>query len=158
MRTIEIQLFTFPELSETAKEKAIEAYRYGLETCWGDESLESIHAFVNHFGASLRNWSIGAYAPIDFDCQYFNSHFRGLKLRDFNRDYMPTGYCLDCDLWVTFYDEFKRTGSAKKAFDAALYAGFKAWRADIEWQLSDEAISETLDCVGYEFTEAGVMQ
>jgi hypothetical protein len=68
---------------------------------------------------------------------------------------MPTGYCLDCDLWMTFYDEFKATSSAKKAFDKALWAGFIGWRNDMESQLEDDYIDEHMMMNEYEFTEDG---
>lgn len=155
MRTIEKTLYHFHELDDTAKAKAIEWYRNGMEYFWGDESLESIKTFVEHFGARLTDWSVGAYYPIEWKTNAEQSHFRGVKLRDFKRDYMPTGYCLDCDLWGTFYDEFKRTGDAKYAFDQALHAGFTAWRDDIEYQMSDEAIEETIEANEYEFEETG---
>jgi len=80
-----------------------------------------------------------------------------VKLKSIDRDSMPTGYCLDCALWFTFFDEFKRTGSAKKAFDDAIYAGFKAWRDDMEYQLSDESIDESMTINEYEFYENGEM-
>jgi len=157
MKTIEKTLFTFYELSDSAKETARENWRANMDFAWSDESLESIKAFCDYFNVTLRHWSIGAYAPLDYKTDAENQHFRGVKLKTINRDSMPTGYCLDCDLWFTFYDEFKRTGAAKTAFDAALYAGFKAWREDMEYQLSDESIDESLIINGYEFYENGDM-
>ena len=56
---------------------------------------------------------------------------------------------------MTFYDQFKATGSAKKAFDDALWQGFNAWHNDMESQLSDEFIDEHLIINEYEFTEDG---
>jgi hypothetical protein len=157
MQTIELNLFSFEELTPEAQAVAIEEARYKdwYGDAWDDDSRHSIEAFCSHFGVSLRNWSLGAYCPIDYDVELSNANFRGLKLRDFSRDYMPTGYCLDCDLWGKFYDVFKATGDAKRAFDDALYSGFRAWRADKEWQLSDEAIGENLSINEYQFTETG---
>lgn len=156
MRTETIQLFKFNELSDSAKEKACEQYRsQGIEYHWHHESLQSIQAFCEHFGVNLKRWSVCTYRGIDYSTDAENMHFRGMKLRDFDREHMPTGYFLDCDLWMTFYDEFKRTGDAKGAFDSALYAGFKAWRDDMEWQESDEYIGEHLEANEYEFTEDG---
>lgn len=155
MRTIEQTIYTFEELNDEAKERARDWWRSGGELFWCEESKESIQAFCDHFGVALKNWSIAPFAPLDYDVQYFNSHFRGMKLRDFKRDNMPTGYCLDCSLWLTFYDEFKRTSSARKAFDAAIEQGFKDWRADMESQLEDDYIDEHLIANGYEFTEDG---
>lgn len=155
METINLQIFSFDELNDEAKEKAREWMRNGFDGFWNDEALGSIQAFVDHFGANLRSWSIGAFCPIDYNVECFNSHFRGMKLKDFNRDFMPTGYCLDCNLWQTFYDKFKATGSAKLAFDDAIYEGFKAWRNDLEWQLSDEYIDEHLTINEFKFLQNG---
>lgn len=155
MRVIEQTIYTFEELSEEAKEKARDWMRSNGDTFWDEESKDSIQAFCDHFRVALKSWNIGAHCPINYKVEYFNSHFRGKKLKDFSRDYMPTGYCLDCSLWVTFYDQFKQTGSAKKAFDAALYQGFKDWRSDMESQLENDYIDEHLIANLYEFTECG---
>ena len=155
MRTETIEIFKFNELTDQAKENARDWGREGLDFTWTDESRQSIRAFCDEFGVTLKDWSVGPYSPIDFSTNAENRHFRGRKLREFKRDAMPTGYCLDCDLWVTFCDEFKRTGDAKAAFDAALWAGFKAWRADMESQLEDDYIDEMLEINEYEFTEEG---
>ena len=155
MRTETIAIFQVNELSDAAKDRARDWWRSGGETFWSDESLDSIKAFCEHFGARLTGWSIGAYAPYSFDVDAPASLFRGLKLRDVNRDAMPTGYCLDCSLWFTFHDTFKATGCASKAFEAALEQAFKDWRADLESQLEDEYIDEHLIANEYEFTEDG---
>jgi len=157
MRTIEKTLFTFEELSDSAKETARENWRANMDFAWSDESIDSIKAFCEYFNVTLTDWRVGAYEPFDYETNAENRHFRGVKLKTINRDSMPTGYCLDCDLWFTFYDEFKRTGDAKNAFDDAIYAGFKAWRDDMEYQLSDESIDESLTINEYEFYENGEM-
>ena len=157
MRVIEKTVFTFDELSDTAKEKAREWGRevVGQDMTWSDESKSSIDAFCEEFGVTLNDWSIGAYSPFHFSTNAENHHFRGRKLSEFNRDNMPTGYCLDCSLWMTFFDEFKRTGSAKTAFDAAMNEGFKDWRNDLEDQLEDEYIDDFITANEYEFDENG---
>jgi hypothetical protein len=155
MEVVELQIFQFHELDEQAKNKAREWYRYDMDYHWGDESLQSIQAFCDHFGIRLITWSVAPYSSPDYHADYFNSHFRGMKLKDFERDHMPTGYCLDCDLWMTFYDEFKRTGSAKTAFDKALWAGFIAWRNDMEAQLKDDYIDDHIQINEWSFTEDG---
>lgn len=155
MRTETIEIFKFDELSDTAKEKARDWYRSQADFHWSDEAQDSINAFCNHFGIRLTQWNVQPYSLPDYSAEYFNSHFRGLKLKDFSRDHMPTGYYLDCTLWMTFFDQFKATGCAKNAFDAALWAGFIGWRDDMESQLSDEYIDEHLLINEYEFTENG---
>lgn len=155
MRQQTITIYKFNELPDSVKENARSWYRQNQEFHWSDESLQSIYTFCDHFGIRITQISVSPYSTPDYDADYFNSHFRCLRLRDFQRDFMPTGYCLDCDLWQTFYDEFKRTSSAKKAFDAALWAGFKAWRDDMEHQCSDEYIDKHLEINEYEFDEFG---
>lgn len=155
MRTIELTIYKFHELSESAKERARDWFRKGYEPAWNQESRESIERFCEEFGARLTNWSIGAFSPVDYTVKFDNSNFRGRKLREFSRDFMPTGYCLDCSLWVTFYDVFKRTGDAKAAFDTALWQGFVDWKNDIEHQYSDEYVDECIEANEYEFTEGG---
>lgn len=155
MEVVELQIFQFEELDDDAKEKARDWYRQDIDFAWQKESEESINAFCDHFGIQLIKWSVAPYSSPDYHADYFNSHFRGMKLKDFERDHMPTGYCLDCDLWMTFYDEFKLTGSAKTAFDKALWAGFIAWRNDMEAQLKDDYIDDHIQINEWSFTEDG---
>ena len=155
MKTIELTIYTIDELSDTAKNKAIENHRQNMFFDWMDESRESVITFCDFFGVKLLNYRVGPYEPIDFNTDASNGNFRGLKLKNINPEYMPTGYCLDNDLWMTFYEEFKRTGNAKEAFNDALYAGFKAWRADLEDQLSDDYIADFFDANGFQFTAEG---
>lgn len=157
MRIETIQIFKFNELTDTAKKRARDWWKEGADFAWSDESRQSIQAFCTEFGVHLKDWSVGPYSPFHYSTDAENRHFRNRKLREFKRDAMPTGYCLDCELWQTFCDEFKRTGDAKSAFDSALWAAFKAWRDDMEYQLSDECVDELLEINGYEFTEAGTI-
>lgn len=156
MRTKTITIYKFEELpTESAKENAREWYRQGIDFAWDSESLDSIRAFCAEFGVTLKDWSAGPYRSPEYTTDVDSRHFRGRKLREFKRDHMPTGYCLDSNLWATFYDVFKRTGDAKEAFDQALWDAFRAWRDDMEYQLSDESVDEMLTINEYEFTEDG---
>lgn len=156
METVQINVFTFDELSEEAKETARQWWRLDCEPlAWSDESLGSIKDFCEHFGVILKDWSVGPYECPSYSTDAENRHFRGLRLSQVDRDAMPTGYCLDATLWITFYDHFKKTGDAKGAFDAALWEAFKAWRDDMEWQLSNECVDDCLIANGYRFEESG---
>jgi hypothetical protein len=100
------------------------------------------------------DWEIGGgrnYIKTDAT----NANFRGVRLDSINRDHMPTGYCLDADLWEAFYDEFKKTGDAKHAFEQALEAALCAVQRDIEYQYSNEAVDESLRFNEYEFNSDG---
>lgn len=158
MRTITTQVYKFNELTEEAKQAACEEWRNSCtEYAWCGESHESIEAFCGKFGVSITDYSVGGFCYSYIETDATNDNFRGLKLRNFTGEEMPTGYCLDCALWKTFFDEFKKTGSALRAFNEALDAGLKEWQTDMEFQTSDEYISEILEINGYEFTESGAM-
>ena len=155
MRTIQIDLYQFEDLSDDAKERAREWFRECIDFYFSDEYLGSIHTFCAHFGASLKEWSIGPWCPLEYIVESDNACFRGKKLKDFNPEYMPTGFCVDCDLWGTFYRVFKRPGNAKGAFGEAIEAGFKAWRDDWESQYDDGQVDDNIIANGFEFTENG---
>ena len=154
MRVLTVGAFRFQDLEDEAKERAREWYREGLDYPWFSESIDSIRAFAKHFGVSLMDWEIGGgrnYIKTDAT----NANFRGVRLDSINRDHMPTGYCLDADLWEAFYDEFKKTGDAKHAFEQALEAALCAVQRDIEYQYSNEAVDESLRFNEYEFNSDG---
>lgn len=155
MRTAIINLYKINELSEKAKQKAIDYFRENPQYFWFDEGMDSLKTFASHFGVSILDYELGAYHPIHYKTNDTNENFRGRKLKQFQREYMPTGYCIDYDIWMTFYDFFKESGDAKLAFHEALYAGFKAIRDDMEYQLSDEYLLEHIEANEYEFLEDG---
>ena len=154
MRVIEKTIYHFDELSDKAKETARDSFR-DLDYAWLSEAKQSIETFCSAFGVSLWDYSVGAYCPFYYKTNVNNDHFRHKRLSQFNRDYMPTGYCLDNNLWMTFYDAFRTTGDAKYAFTEALGAGFRAWREDMEYQTTDEYIDDFIMGNEYEFYENG---
>ena len=156
MRTITKQVFFLSELSDRAREHALEKMRgwsdvYG----WSDESLQSIRAFCDHFGVTLKSYCFEPWSQIEYETDATNANFRGVKLRDIDPQNMPTGYCLDCALWGTMHAEFKRTGDALYAFNQALEAGFCEWRNDWEHAYSDESLAEMAEINEWEFYENG---
>ena len=155
MRQQTVNLYKFDELSDDAKDVARNWWRQDLEYFWMDDAMNSVKSFCDHFGVMIHEYNIGAFQPSYLDTDAENAHFRGVKLKSINRDYMPTGYCIDCTLWQTFHDEFKRTGDALYAFNEAIDAAVSEIKADIEYQYSDEAVDEMLTINEYEFTEDG---
>ena len=153
MRVIEETIYHFDELSDEAKETARDSFR-DMEPFWTKESIQSIEAFCEAFDVSLLDYSVDIYRSF-YRTNASNANFRGKRLSQFNREYMPTGYCLDNELWMTFYDVFRNTGDAKYAFNEALDAGFRAWRKDLEYQTTDEYIDDFIIGDGYEFYENG---
>ena len=152
------EVFTFEELNESAKERALNDLRESYDFAWSDDWKDSIFTFCTRFGVTIKDWNIDPWRPVDYTIgDYSNDNFRGLKLSQFNREPTPTGYYGDHFLWSTFYDEFKRTGDAKHAFEQAVHAGFVAWRNDWEESLSDDALIELFEANEYLFTADGAL-
>lgn len=155
METVELTVFEFDELDEAAKERARAWYRNGLEYPWFSESIDSIRAFADHFGSRVLDWSIGERGRDYVKTDISPEHFRGTKLRSVSPDYMPTGYCLDADLWGTFHAEWKRTSDPMYAFEQAIEAALSAIASDIEHHFSNEGVDESIRINDYRFTEQG---
>jgi len=154
-----INTYSFHELSDQAKETAISNYRSkGFEYHWRDESHESLNAFCDLFGVKVTDWSIGTWGNSYIKTDAENSHFRGWNKAKVNA--IPeflTGYCLDCAFIEEFKKEFEKTGDALYSFNEAIDAGLKDWVSDLEYQESDEYISEHLIANEYQFLENGRM-
>lgn len=156
MKTETVSIYSFDELSDAGKARAISAYRNAGHDYFGiDDGIASLKEFAGHFGVKIKDYEIGtcSHSYVTHDAE--NRHFRGKRLAEFNRDNMPTGYYLDCNLWLTFYDVFKASGDAKAAFKAAIDEWVRGFVADMEYEESDEAIAEMLSINDYEFLETG---
>lgn len=62
MKTIEIKVYSFNELSEDAQQTAIQNYlNEGYEPAWDRENLESFLKFCKIFNLKLKNYSLSSY-------------------------------------------------------------------------------------------------
>jgi hypothetical protein len=152
-----INTYSFSELSDKAKDKALEDYRsHGFEYAWQDENMDSLKSFCDLFGVKITDYQIGTwgYSYIKTDAE--NSNFRGInKAKVKAIPEFLTGYCLDCDFIETFKREFERTHDAFHAFNDAIDSGLRAWIADLEDQESDDYIIESIEANEYQFLENG---
>jgi hypothetical protein len=156
MKIKKIQVFSYAELSDSSKGRAKANFLSHDDYPYFSDALASIKAFVEHFHGRIMDYSISgevyrSYVKTTLD----PSFFRGNKLKDIDKDYMPTGYCLDCALWVTMHDEWKRTGDPFYAYQQAIEAALCEIASDVEYHYSDEYVEEMMDINEYEFTENG---
>jgi len=159
MRISEVLVCRYSELDDKAKQRAKEWYLNGMEYPFHKENIDSIKAFCGHFGAELKDWSIGGrgeYLKTDAE----NHHFRGFTMEDAKKlaemGYLPkSGTWLDGTMIQSFFEEFKKTGDAMYAFHQALETALRAINQDIEYQYSDEAVEEMMEINAYEFDENG---
>lgn len=155
MRTIQTKIYKFNELSDSAKEKAREWYRDCSDFPWFDDYLASINAFCAEFSVKVTDYALGADRGCFIDTDATNANFRGLKLVNYNRDNVLTGFCADFDLRYAFYDVFKATGDALYAFKHAIESIQCTIRRDIEDSNSDAYVDESIEGSQYEFTDTG---
>lgn len=157
MRIIEKEVFKYSELEDSAKQRAREWFSdFGYS--WTDESMDSIKAFCDHYNVQITDYCICPYRASFINTDAENSHFRGLTFKqvEAEKDLMPTGYCIDCDLFQTMYESMRDNGgNALQAFRDAIEAGLNAMIADMEYQDSEEYISEMMAANDYEFDEMG---
>jgi hypothetical protein len=156
MEIKKIKVFSYGELSDSSKVRAKANFLEHDEYPYFSDAMASITAFVEHFHGRILDYSIGgevyrSYVKTTLD----HSFFRGNKLKDIDRDYMPTGYCLDCTLWITMHDEWKKTGDAFYAFQQAIEAALCDVAGDVEYHYSDEYVNEMMEINEYQFTENG---
>lgn len=159
MRTMTLNVYTIDEVSPELKEKIIDNFRNDSSLCeWAlEDGLRSMKAYCEHFGVTLKNWKIGAYSHSYAITDAENHHFRGLKLKTCDREYMPTGYCIDWNFFSEFFDEFKRTGDSKLAFEHGLACGVEAIVRDCESCYEEDSIIANIEANEYEFLEDGTI-
>lgn len=169
--TIEKTVYTFDELSESAKETARDWYRDSMEQDdWtGRDAIESRNAFLREFNADFRR---GNQCSIRVDGGYANeddiselSYVRLWKYLNANH-----ADCLakigDCQFAGVCWDETLLDGIAefmrkpyRVDFESLLYSCCEDLRIavdnEVEYQNSDEVIDESIRCNEYEFTENG---
>jgi hypothetical protein len=150
-----INVFSFDELSDRAKQKARDDLRVNLDYPFFDDAQESLNSFCALYGVKVLDYCLSDDYRAFVRTDASNQNFRGLKLKDVQRDNDLTGYCMDCTLTYTFYDTFKKTGDALASFNDAIDEFLIDVRRDIEWHFSDDYIQELMDINEWRFLESG---
>ena len=175
MKTIEIKLYSFNELSKEAQQSAIKNEREKMDSYnFEHEAMQSLKKFTEHFNSELNDWSIDfwntGHSYVKFSIP---EHMEKISENDLKLSIEAMGEYSrktlkglgDCKFTGVCFDEDAADG-ARKAFFAGerdineiLQAGFDSWlkavQNDVEYQMSDEAIKETFEANDYDFTEEG---
>ena len=176
METKTYTVYKFEELSEEAKEKAIEHFRDNVvDFPWSDEYIEGMKAFAEFFNISLGRWSVGGRGEcVPFELSEEMEALSGRKLKRYLKEnylerknkhgHKPldgqcffTGFCGDEDLLDPMRKFFKYPGKieAKELFEDCFNAWIKAYNADRDYQYTDKSIIETIQENDYDFLENG---
>lgn len=170
MRTMEIKVYQFNELSEKAKDTAKQNYKNIFGYAWSQEAIDSLDALAKRFGAKLKDYAIdwfnGSYSSAEFDAPEMEREEIAAILKTLGSydpitlqghgDCKLTGFCMD----ESAIDGFRRAFFAGESDLAALLqCAFDSWlkdgQADAEGQYEDEQFAEHCEANGYEFDERG---
>ena len=168
----EYNVYRFDELSDDARERAIEDFRNEkYEYDWQEENRDTIHAIAEYMGMKC-DYSVSpyCYSYVDFlgdiDCGNVKN-VRAYKwilnnwILPLNNKCCPfTGYCLDEDFYRAF-DIFRDRIRKGEALDVEDFVSIledtlcHSIIADMEYQDSDEYIIDAIMANDYEFMEDG---
>lgn len=170
MRTIHTDVYTFDELNDQAKQKAMEWYRLMTSYSWSQEAIDSLNKMTERFGGKIKDYSIdfydNSYSSIDFDMpEMEEAEIKEIldTLGNFNPDTLKglgdcvlTGVCFD----EAVIDGFRQAWyKGERNLDKLMQAGFKTWLEDCQSdalsQLEDEQVAESIRANEYDFTIEG---
>lgn len=140
MRILETKVYTFDELSDEAKEKALDIFRY-REYDWAEDAISTLKQFFKEIGCTLNNFRIDW---ANHNASY--AQYSGTPIDEDIEEYF-TGYSLDYPL----SEKWNET----RNIDECLSYFFKLCNADYDYQNSDERLKELIEINEYEFTEKG---
>lgn len=174
MRTITKKVYSFDELSEDAKQKALQDYSIEDTYHWDNEALQSLKKGLEHFNCSLENYSIDYLEPHrnSFRLDLYYDHYGEDELYELiesmgsynpetlrgNGDCKFTGVCFDEDFADGVRKEYY---SGERDLHELMMAGIGTWETavqrDCEYQFSEEGYKEHCEANEYEFYEDGSM-
>lgn len=170
MRVETVPIFTFGELSDDAKARAIESARaagWG-EDGWGEEWRESLDKAAEALGFTVKDWSVGGRGTFcSIDAGPHSDAMTGVRawkwlhnngVADAIAEPCPfTGYCGDEALLdpLRAFLLAPDGRSVEEVFEDCATSWARAWEEDMEYQSSDEAIAESLEVNEVEFTGSG---
>ena len=184
MRTIvtETHIFSFAELSDSAKQTALAAVAEDSQSCWVDHSsreyLDSLKEWAEFFNVTIRDYCLGDRSRVTIrtgqidDCildlkgirlwkWIINGHapFNAQQILDAADGSCPlTGIHSDCPLFDPLADFLKKPDNSttwEELLRACVQSFVKAAQSDYDWRGSDECCLEEIQAHGLEFTADG---
>lgn len=187
MRTIEVKLYKFDELSEAAQEKALNKWNEGnIDIPWMDENFDSMRKGLEFYDFELKDWSFDYYNASN---GYFKIHSRhyydeikelsGVRLWKYLQNNYSTyrckykgemketisggcpftGYCVDENFLDPIRAFLKKPTDITfmELMEQCVHECAKAIEMNYEYSQSMEYFKETCEANEYEFTEDGTM-
>lgn len=141
MKTIEINLYSFNELTEKAKKKALNQYQSETEYFWEDDAFDSLKAFFNAIGVKMRKYSIDWLCPSQSFIRYEGT---------------PTGQFIPSNLTGVCFDySLTETWNKTRNVESSILALLNDCKADYEHILSEEYFIEHCEANEIYFDQQG---
>lgn len=169
MKTVEIKIYRFSELSPSAQETALAHFREDptLASDVADEIMASVRSFCKMFNITLKN--------IYLDDSLFSASYPKLNnphcedgretVGEFLSSRFPkndcpfTGVCWDETLLDSVRENLTNTSTdsddLRSVIDNSLYAICRAYQDEVLYRYGDEALTELIEANDYEFTIDG---
>lgn len=185
MKTLETKLYSYSELSPIAKARVIkdkqDAMQYQDLSEWTlQECMDSLKAIALALGLRLTNWNIGPHNRNNF-CRVNSDESGNKAIAQFVRVLLSKGYarkktframlekgtgsfigicgftgvCFDEDICEAILEALLDGQTMSKAFDAAADRIMRICEDEIEYQLTESAILESLAKSDEIYTEDG---
>lgn len=153
---VEYTIYNFDELSDDAKQKALEDFcSQDLYPCHA-ANLKSLKAFCDLFTIKIQDYSIGGNCERNYiRTNADNDAFRNLRLNSFDLNTMVTGYYVDSVPMEAFRERWMQTGSAFIAFRFALQKFLNHVADDIDNYFSMESLKEMSEANEWKYTANG---
>jgi len=150
MKEVTIQVFKFHELEKNIQEKVINHFRYDDDYVFIDDDIKIIKEFAEDFGVNVYDYSLSPYSH-----SYIKYDFDNFDEDNINLSEMLN----DEPLYEILFDEFKKqygyTHDYKYSFEQVMERAKKYILDEMEYQDSDNYITETIEINDYYFTEDG---
>ena len=168
MRSV-THMYRIEELPEKSQERAWMLWTEAQEYPWSEENRESLKAFSEMFGVSVREWSYGGGRPhISYNIPNWDLYqMRGIRLwkyltkhyaTDIDYTCPLTGYCIDEALLAPIR-QFLRQPDTYTTMEDLVHEALWGWvyecDRDYEWYYSYEHFLEEAAELGLLFTEDG---
>ncbi len=179
MREMNVTVYSFAELSDEAKERAINAFRdINVEFNWWEDSFDTIRAAGELLGLEIGEirFDTDSYCTFDAHYRYVCGAVKAVRdefpraddlckvakdLQALQRRHFYSLSCAVTEGWSVNYYRCFRFGEDYEC-DALgdILDDFAHWarillRDEYEYLTSNEAIRDTIEANEYEFTEAG---
>lgn len=169
MRTKEVNVYTFTELSPRAQQRAIESRRRCIadDMPWCDEWRQSLEEFAKLAPITVRKWDTSR-KDISITVDDNVSTLQGVRLWKWlhnsgfasaiAKDCPFTGYCGDEAILDSIRDFLRAPTThttGEDLFTDAAQDWVYAFANDMDYQLSDDGISQDLTDLGEEFDRDG---